>query len=124
MAEKTNYPKCRAELLADTTQGQYLQYQMKLGLPTCAEVNKPDNTKPTSDIPAKPTLPVALFHLSRLYLPGSSHNLKSSHFWIRAAWAQCTKPDNSSSTVSRNSHRIRAGPRWPVRRFELSDLPN
>ena len=57
MVEKNHCPECGAELPADAPQGQCPKCLMKLGLPTGADVDKADGTKPTSDIPAKPTPP-------------------------------------------------------------------
>lgn len=55
MVEDNHCPECGAELPADAPQGQCPQCLMKLGLPTGADVDKADNTKPTSDVPPSPT---------------------------------------------------------------------
>ncbi|MHC4483552.1 MAG: serine/threonine-protein kinase, partial [Planctomycetota bacterium] len=59
MTEKNHCPECGAELPADTPQGQCPQCLMKMGLPTGAEVNKAEDTKPTSDVPVNHTPPRA-----------------------------------------------------------------
>ena len=57
MAEKNHCPECGAELPADAPKGQCPQCLMKLGLPTGAEVDKADNTKPASDVPTSAAPP-------------------------------------------------------------------
>ncbi len=57
MAEENQCPQCGAELPADAPQGLCPKCLMKLGLPTGAEPNKADASKPTSDVPASPTPP-------------------------------------------------------------------
>ncbi len=57
MTEEKHCPECGAELSADTPEGQCPQCLMKLGLPTGAKIDKAGDTKPTSDIPVKPTPP-------------------------------------------------------------------
>ncbi len=55
MVEENRCPECGAELPADAPQGQCPQCLMKLGLPTGADANKPDDSTPTSDVPPSPT---------------------------------------------------------------------
>ena len=55
MLEENHCPECGAELPADVPQGQCPQCLMKLGLPTGAEVDEADDTKPTSAVPPSPT---------------------------------------------------------------------
>jgi len=57
MAEENKCPQCGAELPADAPQGLCPKCLMKLGLPTGAEADKADASKPTSDVPAGPTPP-------------------------------------------------------------------
>jgi len=57
MAEKNHCPQCGAELPADAPQEPCPQCLMKLGLPTGAEVDKPDDSKPASDVPTSATPP-------------------------------------------------------------------
>ncbi len=57
MAEENQCPQCGAELPADAPQGLCPQCLMKLGLPTGAEADKADASKPTSDVPTSTTPP-------------------------------------------------------------------
>ena len=57
MAEENHCPQCGAELPADAPQGLCPKCLMKLGLPTGAEPDKADASKPTNDVPASPTPP-------------------------------------------------------------------
>jgi serine/threonine protein kinase len=59
MTEKNHCPQCGAELPADAPQEPCPQCLMKLGLPTGAEVDKPDDSKPASDVPTSATPPGA-----------------------------------------------------------------
>ena len=57
MTEENHCPDCGAELPAGTPQGQCPQCLMKLGLPTGAEVDRANVSKPASDVPTCATPP-------------------------------------------------------------------
>ncbi|MHC4483509.1 MAG: serine/threonine-protein kinase [Planctomycetota bacterium] len=57
MAEENHCSQCGAELPTDTPQGQCPKCLMKLGLPTGADVDKPDDSKSASDVPTGATPP-------------------------------------------------------------------
>ncbi|MCP4263191.1 MAG: protein kinase [Planctomycetes bacterium] len=57
MAEKNYCPQCGVELPADAPKEPCPQCLMKLGLPTGANVDKPDDSKPASDVPTSATPP-------------------------------------------------------------------